>query len=190
MELSKDLLEEEAVINELNATVNHGIYVSNLASALGRELGLSEQECYGLSLAGLLHDIGKIRASRLMYVEKTEHDFVVKEINYLRKHPFLGFEILRDKEEYSDFVLDSILFHHENYDGSGYPANLFADAIPLGARILRICDVYAALTTKKAYRPAHSKEAAIKLMISDVKNFDMKIFLKFMNMIDDRDMED
>ena len=108
-------------------------------------------------------------------------------MNYLRTHPFLGFEILK-REGYSEFIQESILFHHENFDGSGYPSNLSGDTIPIGARVLRICDVFAALTTRKAYRPAHDADSALDFMISDVKNFDMKIFLKFMNMINDRDI--
>lgn len=188
MELLQELQDDEAIMNEFNTSVSHGIYVSNLAYRLGYEAGLSEEECYQLAVAGMLHDIGKIRAARLMYVDQSDHNFVVKQMNYLRRHPFLGFEILKDKD-YTDFILESILFHHENYDGSGYPSNLSGEMIPIGARILRICDVFAALTTKKAYRPAHDANSALEFMITDVKNFDMKIFLKFMNMVNDTNVE-
>ncbi|MEI3227156.1 MAG: HD domain-containing phosphohydrolase [Lachnospiraceae bacterium] len=187
METLEMLQNEEEILDKFNTSISHGIYVSNLAYFLGTAIGLDESACHELAIAGLLHDIGKIKASRLLYVEQEDHNLVVKQMNYLRTHPFLGFEILK-REGYSEFIQESILFHHENFDGSGYPSNLSGDTIPIGARVLRICDVFAALTTRKGYRPAHDADSALDFMISDVKNFDMKIFLKFMNMINDRDI--
>ena len=109
-------------------------------------------------------------------------------MKYLRQHPFLGYEALKD-QGYSDLVLESILYHHENYDGSGFPDNLSGKEIPVGARILRICDVFVALVSRKAYRPPHSKDAALQFMIGDVKYFDMEIFLAFMNLVDEIDVD-
>lgn len=189
MELMLDQLQNsEAVMEELNTSVMHGIYVSNMAYLLAKEVGLSEEECYELAIAGMLHDIGKIRASKLMYVEQPDHNFVVKQMNYLRRHPFLGYDLLRN-EGYSEFVLESILFHHENFDGSGFPSNLSGDMIPIGARILRICDVFVALISKRTYRPAHDVDTALEYMIDDAKYFDMNIFLKFMNLLNEIDVD-
>lgn len=111
---------------------------------------------------------------------------VVEEMRYVRRHPELGYESLKDRG-YSAFVLESIYYHHENYDGSGYPENLAGEKIPLGARILRICDVYAALTSKRAYRDAFSGETAVKMVIDEVKNFDMQVFLAFQRAIHEED---
>ena len=86
-------------------------------------------------------------------------------------------------------MLESILFHHENYDGSGFPGNLSGDLIPLGARILRICDVFVTLVTEKAYRPAYDIDNALEFMIGEVKNFDMKLFLAFMNLVREIDID-
>lgn len=189
MELLIDQLQNsEAVMEELNTSVMHGIHVSNIAYLLAKEVGLSEEECYELAVAGMLHDIGKIRASKLMYVEQPGHNFVVKQMHYLRMHPFLGYDLLKD-QGYSEFVLESILFHHENYDGSGFPSNLPGDMIPIGARILRICDVFVALISKRTYRPAHDVDTALEFMIDDAKYFDMGIFLKFMNLIHEIDVD-
>lgn len=188
MELMEKLQNNEAIMEELNTSVMHGICVSNMAYRLAKEIGLSDEMCYDIAQAGVLHDIGKIRASNLLYVEETNHDFVVKQMNYLRRHPFLGYDFLKDRG-YSEFVLESILFHHENYDGSGYPSNLVGDTIPIGARILRICDVFVALISKKAYRSPHDKDTALEYMIGDVKYFDMEIFLKFMNLVHEIDIE-
>lgn len=103
-------------------------------------------------------------------------------------HSQLSYEILRDKG-YSQFVLKSILHHHENYDGSGYPDNIAGEDIPLGARILRICDVFIALTSDRAYRKAFDVNTAVSLMIDEVKNFDMKIFLAFLNVVNEIDID-
>ena len=87
------------------------------------------------------------------------------------------------EQGYSDIVLQSILYHHENYDGSGYPSNLSGDSIPLGARILRVCDVYAALSSDRPYRKAFDVSTVIELMIDEIKNFDMEVFLAFQRVV-------
>lgn len=188
MELIDKIQKNDEVMEEFHTSINHGIYVSNTAYLLAEEIELKEEQCYELAVAGMLHDIGKIRASKLLYVEQPDHHFVIKQLNYLRKHPFLGFDLLKDKG-YSDFVLESILFHHENYDGSGFPSNLSGDLIPLGARILRISDVFVTLVTDKTYRAAYDVDTALEFMIGEVKNFDMKLFLAFMNLVRDIDID-
>ena len=80
-------------------------------------------------------------------------------------------------------MLESILYHHENYDGTGYPSNLSGKEIPLGARILRVCDVYAALSSDRPYRKAFDITTVIDLMIDEIKNFDMEVFLAFQRVI-------
>ena len=104
----------------------------------------------------------------------------------MRMHPRLGYEILI-RYDFSDFIIESILYHHENYDGSGYPENLAGDSIPIGGRILRVCDVYAALTSERPYRQAFDQDTALELMIDEVKNFDMKVFLAFQRVIHEED---
>ena len=128
---------------DLSAELNHGIAVRNLAYAVAKELGQEEEFCYQLAIAGMLHDIGKLKLTG--YINGQERDpLLIEELKYVRMHSTLGYEELRD-QDYSEIVLQSILYHHENYDGTGYPSNLSGDSIPLGARILRVCDVYAAL---------------------------------------------
>ena len=88
---------------------------------------------------------------------------------------------------YSDIVLESILYHHENYDGSGYPSNKAGDDIPIGARILRVCDVYAALISDRPYRRGFDISSVMELMIDEVKNFDMQVFLAFQRVVHNGD---
>lgn len=171
---------------DLEKEIKHGIQVSNLAYQTGKMLGLEETMCHELAVAGILHDIGKLKLRN--YITAEENPLIVEEIKYVRRHPKLGYESLKERG-YSDFILESIYYHHENYDGSGYPKNLSGEEIPLGARILRICDVYAALTSKRSYRDAFSPEMAMEMLIDEVKNFDMKIFLAFQRTMHEEEKE-
>ena len=166
---------------DLSAELKHGTVVSNLAYDVAKELGLGEKECYQLAIAGMLHDIGKLKLEG--YINGQEQNpMVIEELKYVRMHSTLGYEILKD-QGYSDYVLESILYHHENFDGSGYPSNRSGKDIPMGARILRVCDVYAALSMDRPYRKALEKDEVLRLMIDEIKNFDMQVFLAFQRVI-------
>ena len=166
---------------DLSEELNHGIAVSNLAYAVAAELGQDEEFCYQMAIAGMLHDIGKLKLTG--YINGQEKDpLLIEELKYVRMHSSLGYEELKD-QGYSELVLQSVLYHHENYDGSGYPSNLRGDSIPLGARILRVCDVYAALSSDRPYRRAFDVSTVIELMIDEIKNFDMEVFLAFQRVV-------
>ena len=169
---------------DLSAELKHGIAVSNLAYALGQELNLPHEKCYDLAIAGMLHDIGKLKLRS--YINGQESDpLVIEELKYVRMHSSLGYEELKD-QGYSDFVLETILYHHENYDGSGYPSNLAGNEIPIGARILRVCDMFCALSQDRSYRKAFDKQTVMELMIDEIKNFDLEIFLAFQRVVHTR----
>ena len=181
-------MENVILKQDLSEAILHGIYVSNMAYEIGKELGLEDDVLYELAIAGLLHDIGKLKLAS--EDERAESDnLVIEQLRYVRMHSKLSYEILKDKD-YSDFILKSILYHHENYDGSGYPENLTGEDIPFGARILRVCDVFIALTSDRAYRKAFDTKTAISLMVDEVKNFDMKVFLAFLNVVNEIDIEE
>ena len=156
--------------------IDHGLAVSGLASTLGKRLGCSRQMCRDLAVSGLVHDIGKIRLSR--YVERGTLINSVEELKYVRLHSMFSCAIL-EKRGYSQAVLSMVLHHHENFDGSGYPKNLRGEEIPFGARILRVCDVYAAMTSDRPYRRAFDHGAALALMIEEIRNYDLQVFLAF-----------
>ena len=179
--LSETESEDRLLEFDLSAELKHGIAVSNLAYALGEELGLPHQQCYDLAMAGMLHDIGKLKLRS--YINGQEKDpLVIEELKYVRMHSTLGYEELKG-QGYSDFILETILYHHENYDGSGYPSNLSGKEIPLGARILRVCDVFCALSQDRTYRKAFDRRTVIELMIDEIKNFDLEVFLAFQRVV-------
>ncbi len=163
----------------LTEELEHGIYVSCLARELARDLALSESVVRQLQIAGMLHDIGKLRLTNYLYGnEKIASPLVIEEMKYVRMHPMLSYEILRERN-YSGFILESVRYHHEDYDGSGFPGNLVGEEIPLGARIIRVCDVFAALTSDRPYRKRFEIGEAISLMIDEINHFDMRVFLAF-----------
>lgn len=166
----------------------HGICVSNLSYRVAKELQLAEKNCYELAVAGVLHDLGKLEVAKYIY-KREGTTMGIEEMKFVRTHSTLSYTML-SKEDYSPFVLESILYHHENYDGSGYPSNLSGEDIPIGARIIRVCDVFAALTTDRPYRRSFDVDTAVELMIEEVKNFDMKIFLAFLKVIHEEGIDD
>lgn len=185
MESFRDIFEgeitNEYLSEDFSAGLVHAMCVSDLAGKLARELELSEEEVEEVTLAGMLHDIGKLKISPYIYGRK-EDTMKIEETRYIRRHATLGEQILR-KAGYSDSICDMVLYHHENYDGSGYPFNLRGDEIPLGARILRVCDVFSALISDRPYRKAFEIETASQLLIDEVHHFDMRVFLAFQSVI-------
>ena len=185
MEAARDIFVgdtiNEYLSEDFEAGLVHAMCVSDLAARLARELKLSEEEIREVALAGMVHDIGKLKISAYIYGRK-EDTMQIEETRYIRRHAQLGEQILRD-EGFSKNICDMVLYHHENYDGSGYPFNLRGEEIPLGARILRVCDVFAALISDRPYRKAFDIDTAIRLLIDEVKNFDMKVFLAFQSVI-------
>ncbi|MBP5331563.1 MAG: HD domain-containing protein [Lachnospiraceae bacterium] len=173
---------EGAVEDDIKDAMTHGKYVGNLAYRLSKILGCEENFCMKVMKAGLVHDIGKLRLGDGLYSRK-EDILRVDEMKYIRMHPTLGYELLCEKKIGDNEFRQAVFHHHENYDGSGYPDNISGENIPYGARILRVCDVYSALVSDRHYRKAYDKETAIELMIEEVKNFDMKIFLGFMELV-------
>lgn len=172
--------KESAFTIDISEELRHAMNVSNLAYRVGQELSQDEETCHQLAIAGMLHDIGKLRLAGYLYGQ--QDSMVVEELKYVRMHPQLGYEAIRG-QGYTRLVEESVLYHHENYDGSGYPSNMQGGEIPLGARILRVCDVYSALRTDRPYRGAFDVDTAMELMIEEVKNFDMRVFLAFQRVV-------
>lgn len=161
----------EAVCDEMC----HGIEVSNLAVMIARELGESEAFCNDIELAGVLHDIGKLKLTKYLYAED---GLLVEQMKYVRQHAAQSYEVIMEAG-YDLEIANAVYHHHENYDGSGYPDNLRGEMIPRMARILRVCDVFAALTSDRSYRNAFDPKAALEIMIDEVSDYDMEVFLAF-----------
>jgi diguanylate cyclase (GGDEF)-like protein len=139
------------------STASHSEIVSSLSEAIGIELGLEPETLERLRLGGLLHDVGKIglpdailRAPRAL----TDEEFAI-----VRRHPEFGHALLDGLGV--EPVDEWVLHHHEHFDGSGYPAGLAGEDIPLGSRIILVADAFEAITADRPYRRAQSQEAAL-----------------------------
>ncbi len=143
-------------------TEGHAARVGELAGRMARRLGLDEEAIEHIRLGGILHDIGKIGFPDLLFQahEGQNPPEIVKKII---KHPRVGMEILMNL----DFLGPSIEFvycHHERLDGKGYPRNLKAEEIPLGARVLAVADGYDAMTTDRPYQKGSPRETALAIL--------------------------
>ena len=175
--ITRIIMPEFDAIMETPQNTPHHMY--NVGEHTLKALSLTEKDRI-LRLTMLLHDIGKEAVSGDL--DDMDAPLIVEEIHYVRLHAQASYEILK-KEGYKETILLAVRHHHENYDGSGYPDNLSGEAIPLGARIIRVCDVYAALTSDRPYRQAFESQSAVQLMIEEIKDFDVKVFLAFQRMI-------
>lgn len=171
----------ENIINDFKSGISHGVLVGNLAYELAKRLGVQEQEAYELKIAGLIHDVGKLKLSPYLYGRNSE-GLSIEEMKYMRMHSKIGYDYLK-KYDYSPFIMSTVLSHHECFDGSGYPDNLSGEDIPFGARILRVVDEFAALISDRPYRKAFDIDTAVDIIIEEIKNMDMKIFIEFQRMI-------
>jgi len=136
-------------------TFGHSERVARTAVELGRALGLREDELGDIHLAGLLHDIGKIGV-RDEVLTKTG-PLTPDEFKHIQQHVVIGHRILADLHAIAH-LLPGVLYHHERFDGGGYPEGLKGDAIPLLARILAVADSFDAMNTTRPYRLAMPPE--------------------------------
>ncbi len=139
-------------------TKGHSERVMRTAAGIAREMGLSEQEIERVRLAGLLHDIGKIGVIEAV-LEKPE-SLSEDEFPPLRLHPEKGVAILSPIDQLQE-VLPGILYHHERYDGTGYPRGLKGKKIPLEARIVTVADAFDAIISERPYKRAYSVAEAL-----------------------------
>ena len=172
---------QETLIMDARDNIVHGLCVSNLTYLIAKQMGLDEGICYELSVAGIVHDIGKLQLSRYLY-GRAEESFQMEGMKYMRMHSKLSYDILQ-YYDISSFILQSVLYHHENYNGSGYPENLKGEDIPFGARILRVADTFSALISDRPYRKAFDVDTAVEIMIDEIGNYDMEVFLAFQRVI-------
>lgn len=168
-------------------THTHSLNVSVYAICLGKHMGIEKEELEDLGTAALLHDLGKSKISNDIINKNgklTEHEF-----NEVKKHPTYGWALARQLGITNKNILTGIRNHHERVDGTGYPDKLKNEQIPLFGKIIAICDVFDALTTKRSYKEPVAtfdtllmmkKEMSKHLDINIVNHF-IKIFIEEKN---------
>ena len=140
-------------------TADHLRKVAQLALAIAKELGLPEEQCEGLWLTALVHDLGKLSVPAEILSKPS--GLRAEETLLIHEHPQVGYEILR-KIEFPWPIADTVLQHHERVNGSGYPRGLSGEEIRLEARILGVADVVEAMSSHRPYRPAFDIDEALE----------------------------
>jgi putative nucleotidyltransferase with HDIG domain len=143
-------------------TFQHCLLVTGVAVGFALELRFTNLDIKRLGMAATLHDIGKARIPLSILDKPDRLDPVEDEI--MKRHPVIGYELLKDLSGISPEVLDGVRHHHEFLDGSGYPDGLTASRISDLVRLLTISDIFAALIESRPYRPAMSREDAYKIL--------------------------
>lgn len=161
--------------------VQHNIKVSQLAEAFSHYLELPEEKCKSIAVAGVFIDLGKIAMDYSVFSQK--RILTIDEYEYVKQHASKSTEILIQSNLISREILAFIIHHHENYDGTGYPSKLKEEAIPLGSRIIKLCDVYMALMEKRPYRTRYSKKDAIDIIQGESYKYDPKLIDAFIDYI-------
>jgi putative nucleotidyltransferase with HDIG domain len=140
-------------------TFGHSARVAHYSKALGKELGLTPEELEELELAALFHDIGKIGIPDNVLNKPTRLD--ENEFNIMKSHPEKSGIILEELKFFKNLA-PGAKYHHERYDGRGYPEGLKGDAIPLAARVILIADTFDAMTSTRPYRKGLAYEIAFE----------------------------
>lgn len=154
-------------------TSGHSARVGDMSYLLGKKLGLAGIELEKVHIAAHLHDIGKIKIPASII--KKPGPLSRKEWEEIKRHPDYGHDILT-QSRYLKTYAQIVRHHHERWDGNGYPAGLKGEEIPLGSRIIAICDTVDAMTFNRPYRKAFSLEETLReIKLNQGKQFDPAI---------------
>jgi len=163
LQANRDLLE--LMVKAIEArdpyTSGHSQRVSQYARILAKEAGLSGRQVEQIATAALLHDVGKIYEDYAPLLRK-EGKLTPEERRLLQSHPSRSAELVTTISKLQGPVADAVRYHHENFDGSGYPDGLAGENIPIGARVIMLADTLDAMTTDRPYRKALSFERVVE----------------------------
>jgi putative nucleotidyltransferase with HDIG domain len=163
-------------------TYEHSRRVSIYTERLTRQLGRSKREAQDFALAALVHDLGKTWIGNDI-LNKSDV-LSAEERRKMERHPIIGARILIGCDVPPLYV-ETVLHHHESWNGHGYPAGLRGEEIPLSARILTIADVYDVLTSQRPYKaPLSLAEARERMIAGSGTNFDPTILQIFIHLLD------
>jgi HD-GYP domain-containing protein (c-di-GMP phosphodiesterase class II) len=137
---------------------DHARNVRRYSVMLARELGLSERMTKRIEIAATLHDVGLLALPDSVLLSK--HNLSKQEKHLLRQHPLISVRVMEGME-FLEQEIPAVRYHHEWFDGSGYPEGLSGSAIPLSARILAVADAFDAMTSSRTFREAFSVERAL-----------------------------
>lgn len=163
-------------------TYQHCINVANFAIVVGLRMGLTVSDLQNLAIGALLHDVGKTEIPKTILNKAGR--LTDSEMSVMRNHTVYGYAMTREVPELNNCIQQIIYQHHENYDGTGYPRNLFGKNSYRLARLVHICDVYEALCVKRPYKDPIPRRVVRDMMCEKRGTFfDPKILDIFLNSI-------
>lgn len=166
-------------------TGGHSEEVAELSREIAKKMNLNQKEVQYAYWTGLVHDIGKLIIPRVTLNKQEE--ITEEEYDLIKKHPLWAYESLAKSKRLNE-IAQFVLYHHERWDGDGYPEGLKEEEIPLISRIITVADAYSAMTSDRAYRDALSREEAIKELRENAGNqFDPEIVDIFVEIIEGMD---
>ena len=162
-------------------TYDHSESVSKYAVQIAKRMNLPKDICHHIQIGGLLHDIGKIGIPENILTKPGKLNDA--EYNIIKTHPQIGYDILKHVDYFkNNGILDIVLYHHEHFDGTGYPAGLKGSDIPLEARIVAVADTYHAMTSRRVYRNEFDLAHALDLIRQNKgTQFDPKVVDAFLS---------
>lgn len=173
-------LEKDVAYPDIYGLTDHSFRVGMLAFKFSKYLKIQDKEALNIYIAGSLHDIGKYVVGSDIFNKPSKLN--IEEIKRMKEHPLYSYNLLKlwgfDIE-----ICNIAKYHHENYNGNGYPDGLRGKEIPIGSRILKVCDVYDALTNDRAYRNKINNIYALDEMLKEAYNYDPYILKKFISYI-------
>jgi HD-GYP domain-containing protein (c-di-GMP phosphodiesterase class II) len=176
------LLSLSRMKNKDDHTYLHAVAVSALMIALGKQMGLDGATLKSVGMAGLMHDVGKVKIPDTLLNKPGK--LTVEEFEIVKTHARQGWEILNAEANTDQIVLDVCLHHHERVDGTGYPDKLTGETLTLHSKMAAVCDVYDALTSDCSYRKAYSPADAIRKMTEGQNtHFDKAVFHAFIKTV-------
>jgi HD-GYP domain-containing protein (c-di-GMP phosphodiesterase class II) len=137
-------------------------------SGFAKRLGVNKRLLQNLVEGGFLHDIGKSKIDKSILLKPDR--LTGSEWNKMKQHTLFGFDIINNLEYHNNTIKNVVLYHHEKYNGKGYPKGLSKDKIPFEAQLTSLCDVFDALTTKRCYKSAVGSFSAFKIMLEEMEN--------------------
>lgn len=187
-DLMKAINDNDALAVDISAlktsdeyTFKHSVDVATLSMIIARNQGLSQKDIYNIGIAGLLHDMGKSKIP-LEILNKparlSDEEFAI-----MKQHSVLGYEILKEKKEFSDAISLAVLQHHEKMNGRGYPFGCTSEKIVPYAKILSVTDVYDALVTERPYKKSFSQRTAVEMIMSMTDELDITAMKSFLGSV-------
>jgi putative nucleotidyltransferase with HDIG domain len=187
-DLMKAITENDAIAVDISTlkvsdeyTFKHSVDVASMSMIIAKKCGLDDKQVYQIGISGLLHDLGKSEIPNEILNKPgklTDEEFAL-----MKKHPLIGYNILKEKPDIAPEVIMGVLQHHEKTNGKGYPLGLSDQKIHRYARILSVADIYDALVTERPYKKAFSPRDAVEMIMAMTGELDFDMIQSFLDSV-------